>query len=320
MNGLPRHNWNEENHRRLSAFLALPVPAGAAAVFDWDNSCIAGDIGDAVFREQVLHRRLRLRPPELAELLPEELDGRRHLPVCGRDVRLADLKDRILEAYAKVLRSATAAAAEFAIPLLALMGALETQPGSGCPLAYSAIAACLGGFTPAEVRALARRVAATQLAGRLCRRSGRTRDGRFSARWSEGLRIYPEMRRLQRAMRRAGMAVVVSTASHPQVVSAMAALCRFPLDLLVGMESGAPANWGTGKTCNLRRRLHGEPLFVAGDSRGDVPMLHDFPSTRLRLLIDRGDPGMEGFVAAVTGSTGWLVQRADSRNGRFLRC
>ncbi|MCG2810880.1 MAG: hypothetical protein L6428_05425 [Candidatus Aminicenantes bacterium] len=58
---LQRLNWNQRNFDALNEFLAGVRP-GELAVFDWDNTCIFGDIGEAVFRHQALHLEFKFNP------------------------------------------------------------------------------------------------------------------------------------------------------------------------------------------------------------------------------------------------------------------
>lgn len=46
---LNRRNWSERNYEALNGMLAGVKP-GEIAVFDWDNTCICGDIGEALLR------------------------------------------------------------------------------------------------------------------------------------------------------------------------------------------------------------------------------------------------------------------------------
>jgi phosphoserine phosphatase len=315
---LRRLNWNEGNHRRLEAFLAA-APLGGLAVFDWDNTCICGDIGDAVFRHLLFTRGLRLEPEQLAALLPDDLEGQKRLLVCGKKMALTDAKARILDAYIQVYIGRALSHREFSTPLLALMAALEVHSGAGCRRAYAIVAALLEGYTPRALAALTRRAALQQMATPQRLRKVATTDNEFFFSWRDGLRPYPEMRCLMAAMKRSGMEVLISSATQTDVVEAMAGMCRFPHDRLIGMETGLEPNWGEGKVFHVRARMEREPLFVAGDSAGDIPLLSAFAATRLRLVIDRGGGGeMASFVFRNRNAPGLLVQRVDVQKGHFI--
>jgi hypothetical protein len=63
---LKRLNWNQRNYEALNDFLAGVRP-GDIAVFDWDNTCICGDIGDAIFRFQALHLQFKFNHGDATE-------------------------------------------------------------------------------------------------------------------------------------------------------------------------------------------------------------------------------------------------------------
>jgi hypothetical protein len=46
---LKRRSWSARNFKALNEMLR-GVRRGETAVFDWDNTCILGDIGDALLR------------------------------------------------------------------------------------------------------------------------------------------------------------------------------------------------------------------------------------------------------------------------------
>ena len=70
-------NWLPGNYARIQAALAaLPPPAerglALAAVFDFDNTCVFRDIGQALFRVQMLH----LRPIKIDSLVDTDFLAR----------------------------------------------------------------------------------------------------------------------------------------------------------------------------------------------------------------------------------------------------
>ena len=77
LQGTETGNWLPENYARIQEALArLAAGQGGAgtralcAVFDFDNTCIFRDIGQAVFRVQLLELRYRISPETLALLIP----------------------------------------------------------------------------------------------------------------------------------------------------------------------------------------------------------------------------------------------------------
>lgn len=335
-----RLNWSEANYLRLKTLLG-EMPAGSWAVFDWDNTCIFNDCGDAFFRHQLFHLDFHLSPSSFAALLPDEVNGVSRVHVAGEMQSLAELKDIIAADYAELVNRRASGPAwrdclayrRFAAAMLALNSALERDPAIGCRFAYAWVIGLLAGFTPAEVGARARRVWSRALRRPIARLA--CGDGAGQVTYHEGLRVYPEMRNLMRALRGRGARVAVITATSPHIVAAIAAAAGYPVDAVIGMQSRLEAgvlqperddalavNYGAGKVANIRALLQAEPLLVAGDSDGDVEMLTAFAATRVRLIIDRRLAGSRIaalYARAATGRDGLGLQAIDDRRGRFVR-
>jgi phosphoserine phosphatase len=334
---LQRLNWNERNYCSLQRFIAA-VDREDIAVFDWDNTCIFGDIGEAVLRHQALHLAFKFGPERLREIIPDQVNGIGHVRSDGHILPLPEIKGRIVAAYEKVSNRplagvrASAPYRDFSAGLLALNHDLEQTPGIGCEFAYPWMVNFLQGFNEAEVR----RLAAVVIAGEL-RRNIRSRclsdsSQRLLYRWTAGIRPYPEMIDLAGAIKKAGGRVIVSTASNPQIVETMVQRTHFPADRVIGMAShsengilqgamapGLAPNFGPGKARNLSRLLDREPVFIAGDSDGDYAMLTAFAGTRLKLLIRRAAPGRMAalYQKALAGDCRFLLQDVDQAIGRF---
>lgn len=318
---LTRKKWSIDNHRALSALLQ-DVPAGQIAVFDWDDTCIHGDCGEAFFHFQ-LHYGLLPTGPEISDSLPVEIDarGRRLLLELGEAGGPAFLPAGKKKQYR-----------ELAAFLLQVYRQLELG-ASGPAAAYSWVIAFLAGFSPAEVSIMARRSFRRQLRLPLstfsttCKTSGRALT------WRRGIRVFPEMRNLAAVFRRAGLKVYLVSATQPLIVAAAALEAGFQVDGVIGMAGETDArglltgrldpayrvNYGLGKVANIDSFLGFEPVFVAGDSLNDLPMLTAYPGTRVRLLIaGERKPELEPFylLAAKPGS-GALIQGVDLAEGSF---
>lgn len=133
--------------------------------------------------------------------------------------------------------------------------------------------------------------------------------GVVSVSWKNGLRLVPEMQDLFRALRAAGIDIWICSASFVDVVKEISSNPRYgyhsPADRVIAMELERDANGviqtefrrgydqtqGKGKTRALQRFLVSKygygPIFVAGDSEGDMNMMQDFADTRLVLIINR---------------------------------
>ncbi|RYF04162.1 MAG: hypothetical protein EOO40_11460, partial [Deltaproteobacteria bacterium] len=79
---LPPGRWQPRNHAQLQNFLCKvsPLSQPKTAVFDWDNTCIFGDIGEATFHHQLQQLQLRLPPTQLHDALQKASAGCPQLP------------------------------------------------------------------------------------------------------------------------------------------------------------------------------------------------------------------------------------------------
>ncbi len=133
--------------------------------------------------------------------------------------------------------------------------------------------------------------------------------GVVSVSWKNGLRLVPEMQDLFRAFREAGIDIWICTASFVDVVKEISSNPKYGYfgleDRVVGMElerdaagmiqvefrQGYDQTQGKGKTKAIERFIVSKygygPIFVAGDSEGDMNMMQDFPDTKLVLIINR---------------------------------
>jgi hypothetical protein len=334
---LQRLNWSQRNFDALNEFVAGVRP-GEIAVFDWDNTCIFGDIGDAFFRNQVFNLKFRFGAERLRQIIPGRVHGIDRVSVNGKPWPLRRLRERIVGAYGRIAGQAPARIAgsddhlDFSAGLLALNRGLEQTPGIGCEFAYLWTVQFLEGFHPADVRRLAVAVAAQELQAPLQDRSWQDSRGQLVYRWTAGIRPFPEMADLSRILNKAGCQVMISTASNPLIVEAMIPSTGFAAKHVLGQAAGmakgrllgtlAPglqSNFGSGKVQNLRSRLGREPAFAAGDSPGDYEMLTAFPGTRLKLLIRRPRPGKMSalYRRARSGDPRFLLQDIDRNQGNF---
>jgi phosphoserine phosphatase len=332
-------NWSEGNFNALNALLAGVRP-GEIAVFDWDNTCIFNDIGEALLRRLVFDLAFAMDAKTFASTVPDAIHGIKHVLMQGKPLLLKKMKTAVFAAYERLKTGAASAARGgidrnyrvFTSGLLALNRALEETPGIGCEFAYPWVNRLLQGLPLEEFDRLAEAVIGDELQRPLGRHVVSDPLGRWRYGWMDGIRLYPEMKELAACWREHGGRVVVSTASFRNLVEKMIALAAFPCQQVIGMElkvagerfgrslaTGSRANLGKGKVANIRRRLAKEPALVVGDSSNDFEMLTTFPATRLRLVIDRHAPGRIGELVrrARKCEEGWLVQEIDRRHGTF---
>lgn len=334
---LQRLNWNERNYQLLNQFITT-VRSGDIAVFDWDNTCIFGDSGEAVFRHQALHLEFKFGPERLREIIPDQVYGIDHININSQLFPLSQVKRQIVSAYEKIFsRDITeicdsVAHRDFSAGLLALNRGLEETPGIGCEFAYLWTINFLQGFSPAEVCRLAAEVIDSELQSGIKNRTMSDSREHLLYRWTAGIRSFPEMADLARILKKVGCRVIVSTASNPLIIETMMQRTNFTAELVIGMASGLKngmlqgtltpwlaSNFGPGKAENMRQLLDLEPVFAAGDSNGDYEIMTAFPGTRLKLLIRRRQPGKIAalYKKALAGDPQYLLQDVDLATGQF---
>lgn len=130
------------------------------------------------------------------------------------------------------------------------------------------------------------------------------------------LGIREPMRELVWALQRHGWEVWVVTASAEALVQAVAERMGIPPDRVVGMRSplqddgrygvevSEPVTYREGKLTALRRVAGRHPVFAAGDSRSDQPMM---AAARYALLLDRGDEGLRADAERAE----WWIQSGE---------
>lgn len=321
---LPPANWYAPNREVLLTWLDRWTRAGApatpqVAVFDWDNTCIFGDVEETFFRYALTHLAVRVTPEDLRLLTPESVNG----VVMSKDgVKFADVGADIRAAYAELrpyLRAGRVATMpdvpayeDFRAKVGWLYEALAATPGIGEAYAYTWITFWLAGMTPAQVDMTARAAFAEALAGPIeaCvwRAGTAGRAGRLEYRFVHGLRAQPEMQTLMGAIGTVGPPVyIVSASAEPIVVAAVDAM-GYPVSagsicgVRLKMKDGRylpelvdpaeyPFTYREGKAEAIRRIIQKEPVFVAGDSEGDYAMLTAFATVQMRLVFNRNKTG-----------------------------
>jgi phosphoserine phosphatase len=336
---LQRLNWNQKNYDTLINLLAKVRP-GELAVFDWDNTCIFGDIGEVFFRYMALNLAFKFDATTLAAMIPDHVNGIASIIIKKKPFPLNKMKEVLVISYRELedknsqggrIRSGDNYRI-FTSGLLALNRALEETPGIGCEFAYPWVNLLLQGLSLVEFDRLANTVIKEELINPLSRHAVSDPLQRWSYEWTSGIRLYPEMKDLAAAWQDRGGAVVVSTASNRQLVEKMIAMTAFPCRRVIGMglaiagdhfghimEPGLRPNLGAGKVANIRALLEDEPVLVAGDSSNDFEMLSSFTSTRMRLIINRQAGGRIDFLCcrALAGENGYLAQEINPQQGEF---
>mgnify|MGYP003292124785 CR=1 FL=1 len=164
--------------------------------------------------------------------------------------------------------------------------------------------------------------------------------GKVSGTHFEGIGISNEMKDLYKTLRANGIDVYIVSASLETIVEAMACGPEFGFDMerdkVFGLRMKETADgrfsadyddsyiqtFKEGKTGAIKAYIapsHGGrgPCLVAGDSNGDYNMLTDFDDMKVGLIINCGNGGNIGALAA-SGDPKIAVQERDLARGRFV--
>jgi phosphoserine phosphatase len=334
--------WLPENRARLDALLRARGATSPGydpahrpvATFDWDNTMMRNDIGDATLAWMLRHDAI-LQPP-------------------GRDWGVTS--GALTDAGRAALHAACDAAGEPGRPLAthetpACADAIyaiydDGKTPAGAPAwthpvtltinePYAWLARLLGGHTPAEVTSFAQAAYAENARAPLD--AVQTVGSREKV--TAWVRIYPQMRDLVGALQANGFDVWVVSASPQQVAEVVAREVGIRADHVIGVRNvvepggrlgytlepcgdGPPdgvMTFGQGKRCFINKVIFQQPqaaqlakadaahrqVFAAGDSDTDVAFVQD--ATDLKLVIDRHRVELMCNAWANAGRR-WIVQ------------
>jgi hypothetical protein len=330
------------NRERIDAMLAARGAGSASydpahkpvATFDWDNTVMRNDIGDATMAWMLAHDAI-LQPPKRdwsttsEDLTPEARTA------------LGKACDAAAEPGAPLPTSKTPACAD---EIFSIYDESKTNAGARAwaheitlttkqPYAWEA--RLLAGHTPDEVRGFAREAYRTDSSAPL--RATRTIGTHAGV--TAWVRVYDPMRDLIGALQKNGFDVWVVSASPQFVTEIVAHEVGIAPDHVVGVRTtlgpdgrlgydlegcgGAPKNavmtFDQGKRCWINKAIFAlpeasqlaradaahRPTFSAGDSDTDVAFVQD--ATDLKLAIDRNKVGLM-CNALSNRDRRWLVQ------------
>jgi len=334
-------NWFPENLALITSRLQNP-PAGnpaavkPVAVFDFDNTCVFRDVGQAVFRYQLLHLRYRIAPDTFTELLPKiegDLDGR----------PMAVITSILIDAYRhlwplivnKELEQARRLPEYrlFTTLLLWFTDRARKDERLGPRYVLPFMGKLLAGYPLPELRQFAAEVvtaAQTEpLIDQTLALDAPEPLGRLEASYPCGLHAFPEMQALMQRLQRQGIECYVVSASTEWLVEEAVRLLEFPVaadhifgirvhldaqGLLTPFDPDAyPITFREGKAEIIRQFIDGAPILVAGDADTDFEML-TLPDVAIRLLLNRNQTGL---ISTLYQDPGILLQGLDLRTGCF---
>ncbi|MFJ3517688.1 haloacid dehalogenase-like hydrolase [Streptomyces sp. NPDC090131] len=336
--------WYGDNQARLQQLIdqygsCNPYRPGGArpvAVFDWDNTVVKNDVGDATMFW--LLRNGRIRQPAAGDWSTTS----RHLTPAATGA-LADACAALARPGAP-LPTATAAGTACADEINSVYGTAATRAGAPAfagwdrrttDPSYAWLAQLMQGWTAREIRGFAAAARTENLAAPI----GATQQvGSGTA--TGWVRYYDQQRDLVKGLQKAGFDVWISSASPQPVVEVWAKDVGIKADRVIGIRNtttragkftphlqgcgsvrdGADTmiTYIDGKRCWINKEIFGvrgaaaekvQPaarrhVFAAGDSDTDISFLRD--ATALRLVVNRNKN--ELMCRAYDNSDGrWIV-------------
>lgn len=327
--------WHGNNRERLESFIRAHSQVNASnpkpiAVFDWDNTVIKGDVGDAVLYWMLANDRIRkprnwsdtspwLKPSAVAALkqscpasLPNPLPTSKN-PACT---------DAILSIY------------EGKLPGTQSPAWSESLNKDTIEPAYAWAVQLMQGHLPTEIRHFAEQAIELNLRNPL---GAQQKLG--SRQYAASIRVYDQIADLIQALQKNGFEVWVVSASSQTIVEGFAQRVgvdskhvigvRTALDkkgrMTSGFESCGPYPKGNrdlisyrqGKRCWINQVVlgvkdpkqmmegRGAVAFAAGDSDTDAYFLKD--AVTLRLVINRNKRELMCRAYAQSDGGDWLI-------------
>ncbi|MCL2790543.1 MAG: haloacid dehalogenase-like hydrolase [Desulfobulbus sp.] len=333
-------NWFPENlaqiNERLIQIAARPASVKPVAVFDFDNTCIFRDVGQAVFCHQLRHLHYRLTPEQLAVILPSPEGQLADQPLAAIITTLIDTYRTLFpllltgrNAQARLLPQARL----FTSLLLwfTVQARKDKRLGAGYVLPF--MAKLLAGFTATELRFLAMDVvqaaAAEPLDMETLAIEAPEPIGHIETSYPRGMHPHPEMLALMHRLAGMGIERYVISASAEWLVEGAVEWLGFPVPtdhifgirvrldvgevLTIGDHAGYPLTYRAGKNEIIDRWIGACPVLVAGDADTDYEML-TLPGIDIRLLLNRKQ---HGLIASLYEDPRILLQGLNLTTGRF---
>jgi phosphoserine phosphatase len=307
--------WTPENRVALTTILEQYGQGGPefdparplVAAFDWDDTVIEHDIGDALLFYQIDHLAFDFDAPGFWELIPDEL----------RDAWRAAVRP---------LRGMPIAQARAhpAYPAYRYLGyrlyrAMLVAPHD---IGYPWFTRILLGLTVPQVHALTEAALARGLSRPLGYEMIPSPDGRTPERVRSGLRYRPAMQALIQALHARGFQVWVVSATNRWAIEAMAGRFGIPTGRVVGMTTAVrngrittdlvpPVPYFGGKAAALQAVLGpgARVVLTAGDSPNDEEMLRLAEAGRLLTTPRDVDLLARAEIERAHGEP-WLIQRS----------
>jgi len=267
-------------------------------VFDFDHTCIRGDIGRAFYDWMILNRKIQFNDA-VWEALPG--DKRESLKAAWKAVTaLPESKQSEsseLQKFRKLMHQAYWSLC------------YQTAPEKCYPWQVRFYA----GYTPGELKELAYQVMQQEMERPLGSEQIRANpDDQTPAITSTGIRIFNEIRELMMVLRRKGFKVWVVSAGPQWVVQGATKYFAVNPGQVIGMrtklvdgkltsEIESPPTFKQGKVDAIKKFIGVKPVLALGDSWTDAEMLE---YAEHAVLIDRGYADLKKKAT----ESGWWIQ------------
>ena len=281
----PPAGWSPAAAKALNAALA-ETGEGRIAAFDLDNTCLQGDIGEAMFLKMVVELRYDGANEAFWRLIPD----------ASARAKLREYWTRFKKQESK--RSYTqpvtwgADFTDYVVLFLRQYEHLENGPG-GASEAYPWVVRLLSGLPTDEAAKMAIELWNQEMLRPI--QPVTLRSAAFGVKQIEGgVRVRQEFKRAITDLQQKGWQVWIVSASNVFAVQAAARALGVPADRVLAMtpkttnnvitsQLNEPVPYREGKR-ELLERLGLKPLLAAGDSMTDLEMLQ---ASRTVIVVDR---------------------------------
>lgn len=343
-----RGKWDPQVQTALNGLLSN-CGEGSYAVFDFDQTSIVHDISQALWVYQIEHLCFADAPihdfldgiPEPESLIPEtETTYAEMGRVLSEEYKTMTTRVEAGESIESIWQSDVYL--DFRARMCSLLEAMDEQWGSW--VAFRWQPGLLAGYTEAEARALIHDAILEQLGrDKLAVEQWLSPDGRWGGDVMRGIWVSPEMKELYKCLQAANIDAYVCSASLELIVEALACdpVLGFglPAERVYGLrfvegekltaqfDSQYKQPIKEGKVDCIKAYMapaygNTNPVLVAGDSNGDVPMLTAFSDMKHGLIIDvgRSETSAIGQIATQAkkdGNTGIYILQPSFEATRY---
>lgn len=313
---MPQLGWTDEAFAKLNAAIARIVQDGTpspVAVFDFDQTCIFGDIGELFSHYLIEEMAYRFDLQAFWDLI-DPRDGRDHI--------------RALVAALEKMPPQARRQSDVYREYLAELGAVYARKydRDGASACYEWAVRLHVGMTPAQIHRLTLDAMRREIQAPITSEERHTTRGELVV-IERGIRIHQEIRALMGVLERLGFAVWIVSATNRWSVETFAqhafgippsrvlgnqlygqAPPDAPLQLCADVHDELssttclPVLYRQGKVDIIRAQVAQRPALAFGDTTTDFEMLCD--ATELAVLIDRGLPELQREAL----TRGWAIQ------------